>query len=289
MLALLLACTSSTTATDAQAQDTQVEDTQGDDTGDTSSPSTDLSQAGPYAVSTTSETASASCEIELERFTPQGVASPPLVILSHGFARDRKNMVEMGEHLASWGFDVAVPTLCNLKFTNTDHPQNGLDLVTLAESLGGSPIYVGYSAGGLASALAASQDSSARGLLGLDPVDADDLGLAVAGAVPQFGIFSEPSSCNASSNGTAWYQSGEALRVTEANHCDFEGPTDQLCTLVCASGSSSPDALRREVVWALSTAAVLGLNGDAQILADWWVSGGEHYDAFAAAGRISSL
>ena len=140
-----------------------------------------------------------------------------------------------------------------------------------------------------ASALAASQDSSARGLLGLDPVDSDDLGLAAIGAVPQFGIFSEPSSCNASSNGTAWYQSGEALRVTDANHCDFEGPTDQLCTLVCASGSASPDPLRREVVWALSTAAVLGLNGDEQILADWWMSGGERYDAFAADGRISAL
>ena len=182
-----------------------------------------------------------------------------------------------------------MPTLCNLGLTNTNHPQNGEDLVTLAQALGGSPIYVGYSAGGLASVLAASQDSSARGWLGLDPVDSEDLGLAVAGAVPQLGLFSEPSSCNASSNGTAWFQGGEALRITDANHCDFEGPTDQLCTAFCASGSASPDPLRQEIVWALSTAAVLGLDGNDAALSAWWTPGGEHYERFISDDRISSL
>ena len=288
MLALLLACTTATPPNEPQETGTQ-ETGQDSGTDDTSSPPDDLSQAGPSTVSATSETQSASCEIELERFTPQGVTNPPLVILSHGFARDRKNMVELGEHLASWGFDVAVPTLCTLGLTNTNHPQNGEDLVTLSQALGGSPIYVGYSAGGLASVLAASQDSSARGWLGLDPVDSEDLGLAVAGAIPQCGLFSEPSSCNASSNGTAWFQSGESLRITDANHCDLEGPTDQLCTAFCAAGSSSPDPLRQEVVWALTTAAVLGLDGDDTALSAWWTPGGEQYERFLADDRISSL
>lgn len=287
MLALLLACSTPSPSSDV-AGDTSDTGAEVDDTADTSSPSQDLSQTGPHAVNATSESASASCEIELERFTPDDVVSPPLVILSHGFARDRKNMVELGEHLASWGFDVAVPTLCNLGFTNTDHPQNGIDLLTLSDALGGSPMYVGYSAGGLASALAASQDSSARGFVGLDPVDSEDLGLLASGSVPQLALFSESSSCNASNNGIPWFQSGEAIRVTDANHCDFEGPTDQLCTLVCASGSSSPDPQRHEVIWALTTAAVLGLDRDGQILAEWWQTGGKHYEAFASEGRISS-
>jgi pimeloyl-ACP methyl ester carboxylesterase len=286
MLALLLACTAAAPPSElpSETADTALEE---EDTADTASPDQDLSEAGPHPVNATSQSVTASCEIELERFTPEEVTNPPLVILSHGFARDRKNMVEMGEHLATWGFDVAVPTLCNLGFTNTDHPQNGIDLVTLAEALGGSPLYVGYSAGGLASALAANQDSSARGLVGLDPVDSEDLGLTVAGSVPQLGLFSESSACNASNNGVPWFQTGEALRVTDANHCDFEGPTDQLCTLVCASGSSSPGPRRQEVVGAMTTAAGLGLNGDTQIRADWWHPAGERYEAFHSQGRIS--
>ncbi len=292
LFAYALACTSAAPP-DGETDTAQTSDTSDtgstDDTGDTGQSALDYSQAGPFAVSATSETASASCEMELERFTPVDVANPPLVILSHGFARDRKYMVEMGEHFASWGFDVAVPTLCKLKLTSTDHPQNGQDLVTLADTLGGSPIYVGYSAGGLASVLAAQQDPSAVGFVGLDPVDSEDLGLAAAGTTPQRALFAEAGSCNASNNGVAWFQAGEALRVNEANHCDFEGPTDALCTVVCASGSESPDPLRREVVWALSAAAVLGLSGDAAALEQGWTPGGSDYERFSQAGRISTL
>lgn len=290
LFALALACTPA----DAPLPDSTDTDAGGDTsdtdgTDDTGEGQLDYSQAGPFAVTATSETASASCEMDLERFTPVDVANPPLVILSHGFARDRKYMVEMGEHFASWGFDVAVPTLCKLKLTSTDHPQNGEDLVTLASALGGSPLYVGYSAGGLASVLAAEQDPSAVGFVGLDPVDSEDLGLAAAGRTPQLALFAEAGSCNASNNGVAWFQGGEALRVNEANHCDFEGPTDALCTVVCASGSESPDPLRREVVWALSTAAVLGLSGDAAALEQGWTAGGSDYERFSQAGRISTL
>uniref|UniRef100_B8HS61 DUF1400 domain-containing protein n=1 Tax=Cyanothece sp. (strain PCC 7425 / ATCC 29141) TaxID=395961 RepID=B8HS61_CYAP4 len=48
--------------------------------------------------------------IPVDLYLPQGLLSPaPLIVISHGFASDRSTFAYLAEHLASYGFAVAVP------------------------------------------------------------------------------------------------------------------------------------------------------------------------------------
>lgn len=54
--------------------------------------------------------------------------------------------------------------------------------------------------------------------------------------VPVWGMFGESSGCNANNNGVNVFQDavqGNAVIITEADHCDFEFPTNLLCSLLC--------------------------------------------------------
>ena len=147
-------------------------------------------------------------------------------------------MSVLGEHLASWGLRVATPQLCHSSVLDTDHEVNGDDMVALADALAGTaPVaYAGYSAGGLSALVAASSDTDSAALVGLDLVDSGSLGATYAPSVtaPTHGIVGTPSSCNTQNNGVPIVGSiAGALqgRVTEADHCDFEDPTDFLPSL----------------------------------------------------------
>jgi predicted dienelactone hydrolase len=48
--------------------------------------------------------------IPVDLYLPQGMQAPaPVIIISHGFASDRSTFAHLAEHLASYGFAVAVP------------------------------------------------------------------------------------------------------------------------------------------------------------------------------------
>ncbi len=54
--------------------------------------------------------------------------------------------------------------------------------------------------------------------------------------VPVWGMFGESSSFNANNNGVNVFQDavqGNAVIINEADHCDFELPTNLLCLLNC--------------------------------------------------------
>ena len=108
-------------------------------------------------------------------YTPQGVPTPPTVILGHGFLRGGDKMYGWAEHFASWGVEVLAPTLCHYNvFTGVDHEMNGQNMVELATLHGTtSVIYAGQSAGGLAAIIAASQDNNTIGIVGLDATDTE--------------------------------------------------------------------------------------------------------------------
>ena len=283
---------------DDQAEDTSEEDTE--DTEEEPDSLVDFSQWGPhYPYGITSETRTASVtdcpDLEYEVYTPYAT-DPPVVVLGHGFARGPDVMTGWAEHLSSWGIEVLLPTLCHYNvFTGVDHEMNGQNMKELADihtPMG--VVYAGHSAGGLAAIIAASLDSDAIGVLGLDATDTEGVpsvpdflgrGYADSVACPTFSIMGEPSSCNSSNNGLELFKMMEdykAIQITSADHCDFENPTDFICELSCESETTEySDEEIRPVIIALGTAAVMSLHGSFDGSAIWseeglsdWISTG---------------
>lgn len=233
------------------------------------------------------------CDMAWTRYTPEGAAGAPVVVLVHGFARDRENMAGWGRHLASWGLDVITPDLCHASFTDVDHAQNGADLLALSEALQlASPQYVGHSAGGLAAFLAAAQSPDSAGVLGLDPVDNGSLGVDAASslAAPAYAVIGEASACNADNNGVDMVRAapqGRLLRAVEADHCDFEDPTDDACTAFCqGSNDLYSDDQIHGVIGRLMTGFLLARSGLDPAGLDLWTAGSEAYEAEIAEGVV---
>lgn len=301
MSLLLLACTSPDVLTDAPAEDSaSVEsrpldsepngdsgDTQ--DTDDTQDPEVDYRDRGASAVSTrsVSVSTSGSCTLDVTLYEPAG-GSDAVVILSHGFARAPANVAGWADHIASHGVTVATPGLCHLSVWDSDHAENANDLEALSAELGFSKtIYAGHSAGGLASAVAASGDASAVAVVGLDLTDADGLAASAdLSGLDVYGILGEPSTCNSDGNGSAVYSGHTSFRVTEADHCDFESPTDWVCELGCPGTNNTFDnETITGAIGGLLTSAVVDAAGLGSADA-WWKSGGTFHDELAGSGLI---
>ncbi|MCK6506466.1 alpha/beta hydrolase [Myxococcota bacterium] len=255
----------------------------------------DYREAGPYSVSTStgSNGVGGGCDMGWTRVRPADVSDPPTVIYAHGFQRSSANHTEVAQHLASWGLQVYLVDLCHSTVLDADHEQNGLDMVALRGELGlDSALYAGHSAGGLAALVAGASDPSALGVLGMDPVDAFDVGGAYAGDVsaPTFGVHGESAACNAHGNGTSIYGAVPGallLRVTDADHCDFEGPSDWICTTFCTGGNETlSDAEIVEVTRALGTAALLWASGT-DVAGQWWTDGQDWYEELQEMEAIS--
>jgi dienelactone hydrolase len=254
----------------------------------------DYAAAGPAeaATDTGSFAAGEGCTLNYTRFRPDGARGEVLVLLVHGFARTQAQMAGWGAHWASWGAEVVTPQMCRLGLTNTDHPANGRHLAALADHLAdGRPVILaGYSAGGLAAVLAAPAVGPV-GVLGLDAVDNNDLGVAAAAgiAAPVAGLFAEPAQCNASGNGVAMIGAAAdstAIKVLEADHCSYESPTDRLCTTLCRRGDRDDEAIEL-AIRALSTSFVAWRGGLLPEAQQWWTPGDPKYDGLS--GRIERL
>ena len=278
----------------------------GADTDDLMDTDTDATAADPVDYRATGESVVTSathsinvsdqCEMEVTIYTPDGGGSGPLVILAHGFARGQTHMAGWANHYASWGLEVATPTLCHASVIDVDHEANGEDLVALNDVIGHGPvIYAGHSAGGLAAVVAAALDSDAVAVVGLDTTDSEELGLGLAGSVsvPMYGVVGEPYDCNAEGSGIAIYGASSdavALRVSEADHCDFENETDWLCTSFCnVTNNTYSDADIYKAIVGLSTAAITGAAGLGDGVTEWWLAGGHYYDQLLSGGSIEVL
>lgn len=255
---------------------------------------TDFSARGPYTVSRSEGQAQlGSCEMDYVAFTPATLASDVTVFLSHGFARRARHLAILAEHLASFGLRVVTPELCHASVTDSDHAQNGADLVELAASLApnGEPvIYAGHSAGGLASLFASRDDARTLALLGLDLVDRNDDGLAAAHftSVPALGLLGAPHSCNATNNGLSVFAAltgARILEVLDASHCDFEQPTSLLCKWTC--GGTTKD--RMAVVRGLSAAYIAWMSGIDASGEAWIVKDGVELTRLVDEGKVDFI
>jgi pimeloyl-ACP methyl ester carboxylesterase len=267
------------------------------ETADTAEPPNflDLREPGasPYVNSSATLTTTSGCDLGYDLAAPATWTT--LVVLLHGLEREREQQRSAAEHLASWGLAVAVPTSCHASLTDLDQEANGLDAIELATALGAGPvIYAGHSAGGLAAFYAASQDPRAVAFLGLDPTEWQGIAAAAAPGVhmPAYAAIGEPGVCNLDNNFLAVFAGlpdAAALRVTDADHCDFEEPTDWVCTLPCGTESNArfSDEELHATVMALAAGFLRWQSGLDATGQGWWEAGGEGYELLLAAGAIT--
>ncbi|WP_242482202.1 dienelactone hydrolase family protein [Thiocystis violacea] len=204
------------------------------------------------------------CTLHYRLYSTASARPGDLVVLGHGFLRSQARMAGLARALAVAGVSTVTLDFCTDPLWTGRHIRNGLDMMHLAAARGARRVvYVGFSAGGLAALVAGRNDPRAVGVVALDLVDAEDLGVRMAAGLkhPLIGLVGGGSACNAWNNGLAVYAAGREATVERfpgADHCDFESNTDWLCPLVCARGAPASWAVRRAILSAAVT-AVTGL------------------------------
>ncbi len=171
--------------------------------------------------------------------TPRGT-----VVLIHGFMRFKESMGGHAANLSQEGYLAVVPNLPYLSGKG-EKARALVELIDLIRdgSLAAPAeriVLVGFSAGGLTALLAAASPGVV-GYIGLDPIDMADEGLEAAKklSIPSVLLYGPPSTCNADRVARSWSMALPGVledRLIEgAGHCDFESPTDGMCTFFCGA------------------------------------------------------
>ena len=253
---------------------------------------TDFFRSGTADVEVSTGTLSeVGCELEYALYTPAGLENAPLVVLGHGFTKQSDTVAGFAMYFASHGVRVATPSYCFSSFVNVDHEANGRSAAALSAELamGASVIHAGHSAGGLSAVIAATLDDATVGVLGLDLVDSEELGLMRAGEIdlPLLGLVGEPSACNSDNNADVLFataSNGSAIGIVGAKHCDFEEPTDSVCRTLCGV----PSAARVALVKALGMAFVASTFATDSTAARWFEADGEVYQQLIDEGLVTA-
>ena len=255
--------------------------------------------SGSYAITTAD-----SSQMNYSVYYPVNHESEAVVLLVHGFSRDRGVMAGFAEHFASWGLKTITMDLLHSSIVENNPIFDALDINFLADQIAqGLPIvYLGHSSGGMRSVLAASQNSNAIAVLGLDLVDAlypgmDNQYYALSAVsnmmIPVWGMFGESSACNANGNGVNVFQDavqGNAVIITEADHCDFELPTNFLCSFLCEQENYifSEDDIE-VIVLNLSTSFILSIVNFSELNIQLWEPGNNYYDSLVTVGALQQI
>lgn len=189
----------------------------------------------------------------------------PLVIIAHGFPRHRHNMSGWGRHLAQEGFVAAVPELSAW----VDHTRKSRFISDLIAYLCASDPWrqqidssriglMGFSAGGLATLLAAAENPQVAIWIGLDPADSRSIGVKASASIRcrTVVLAAEPSTWNTQGNAgdiVAALPRCEYFKVVGAVHVDAEWPTDWLAEAVCGR---STEEKRSEFRWRATKALI---------------------------------
>ncbi|MBK1732546.1 alpha/beta hydrolase [Thiococcus pfennigii] len=220
---------------------------------------------GQVVVSQGNARGTAGCRLDYLLYSPSAARrdADTLVVVGHGFLRSYEQMDGLSRRIAAAGLRTASVRFCNSRIWDGRHRQNGQDMNALADALGARRVvYVGFSAGGLAALVAGRGDERTVGVVALDLVDRDGLGVAAAADLdrPLIALVGPPSPCNAENNGLtalAAARRAKIHRIPDATHCDFEAPTDWLCRRVC--GERPGGEQRREQIITAATDAVVAL------------------------------
>jgi hypothetical protein len=189
-------------------------------------------------------------------------ASARAAIIAHGFNRSPRRHRDLGQALAESGITAIVPELPAVMnfWSNADFL---VELVHRLEdgALALPPlqrahlVLIGTSAGGIESIVAATRLAGIAGWIGLDPVDGSGMGTQAAAALaaPAMVLYGPNSACNLAGSGRAIADAIPDLRrklvISGASHCDFEGPTNRFCEVLCGRSSADKQArIRAETV-----------------------------------------
>lgn len=201
------------------------------------------------------------------------LAAPyPAIALAHGFSMF--GLVNMaaghagdGEHLASWGYVVAIPVLPDDAEERVTHIRDVLSYLETQSSTSGSFLYqrvdpgrlavAGHSFGGATALMVAARDPRVKAVVSMDPVyheanpfseeqpafwDPPAEGPSIQ--APTCILGAPASNCNSESDYAEIYPFVGATHralvfVAGASHCDFMDPGYSLCSFVC-DGDTDP-------------------------------------------------
>jgi hypothetical protein len=203
-------------------------------------------------------------------YLPDRTDRAPLVIVAHGFWRNRHFMSGWGRHLAEEGFVAAVPDLPAW----SDPARNGRFVSELRAYLCANDPWssvidssriglMGFSAGGLATLLSAPDHPKPVIWIGLDPVDRKGMGAKAAPGVECAAVVitAEPSACNGHGNAERIIGALPHCRhvsIAGAVHVDAEWPTDRKAEAVCGrSQEERRGEFRRHATEALHKALTM--------------------------------
>ncbi len=195
----------------------------------------------------------------------------PGLVFAHGFTMfgftDGVADVDgNGEHLASWGYVVAIPSLPDEAEPRITDVREVLDAMQELTNQSGSVLYqiidpdslavVGYSLGGSTALATAARDDRIDVIVALDPVYHEG-GFGGEGPpiwhpenegenidMPTGILGSPPSDCNAAADFEDIFDYVGATHkasylISEASHCDFLDPGNSFCSFFC-TGTTSP-------------------------------------------------
>jgi len=204
--------------------------------------------------------------VRVDLYSPANGAGSDAIILAHGFMRTRASLAGHAAALAQAGYLTLASDL-PYGVSARDNAEALADLVALlrAGALGAPAervVLAGFSAGALAALFAAVDTPDLAGYIALDPIDfPGHEGLAAARrlSVPAVLLHGPPGACNVFRVAAPWAAAMPALQgeqlIGNASHCDFEAPSDDLCTALCGA----TDAERQAAVRAALLQAVARL------------------------------
>lgn len=235
-------------------------------------PAPDPGQRGPfpigsYSITTTNPDTGSTIEAVIYYPASDGAIDPSgapyaAVVFAHGFMASPSSYPGNAEHLASWGYIVALPDLPdNATEVRQSDARHMFSYLESANGDASSPLHgmvdlarmgvTGHSLGGLSTMIVAARDPRVRAAVALDPTNAhtiigaepwDYAAEAPSTTAPLLALGAPSQLCNAEAGYNAMYDSvGSAHRtklvVAEASHCDFMDTNSQLhifgCTMFC--------------------------------------------------------
>ncbi len=206
----------------------------------------------------------------------------PGIAFAHGFSMfgltdGMADNAGNGQHLASWGYVVAIPKLPDDAETRVTNLRDVLTYLVTQTTAPGSFLYqrvdvnrlatAGHSLGGSTALATAARDARVKATVGLDPVNhggapgqTQEVWDAAAEAplisAPTGILGAPPSSCNDNSDyseifGYVGATHKAAYLINSASHCAFAIPGNQFCTFTC---SGTVDATKQLLVKRYMTA-----------------------------------
>ena len=238
-------------------------------------PAADPGEPGPCTVAT--QTAYVNGNLETHIHYPDGnqcsteITAPyPAIAFAHGFSmfgltNGAEDNAANGQHLASWGYVVAIPVLPDdVEGRITDMQ----DVLSYLEEQTGTPgsflhqkadverlAVAGHSFGGATVLALGARDARVKAIVALDPVyhqggpggnpeiwDPDAEGPDIT--APTCILGAPPSNCNSEADYAEIYPFVGATHkasflIVGASHCDFMDPGNWACSLVCEGSTST--------------------------------------------------